>query len=75
MDHHRRSVRIKLTPKGIELHGKLDSVFQQHSGALEKTAMANGDLTDVGNTLRELEKFWDSRLGSSGFALNPASAA
>jgi DNA-binding MarR family transcriptional regulator len=70
--HDRRSVRIKLTPKGIELHGKLDGIFQQHSSALEKTSMANGDLTDVGNTLRDLEKFWDSRLGSSAFALNSA---
>jgi hypothetical protein len=34
--------------------------------------MAAGDLTDVGHTLRDLEKFWDGRLGSSVFALNPA---
>jgi DNA-binding MarR family transcriptional regulator len=70
--HDRRSVRIKLTPKGIELHAKLDSIFQGHSAALEKSALANGDLTDAGAALRELEKFWDSRLGSGAFALNPA---
>jgi hypothetical protein len=65
-------VRIKLTPKGLELHGRLDGIFQGHSAALEKSALANGDLTDAGAALRELEKFWDSRLGSGAFALNPA---
>jgi DNA-binding MarR family transcriptional regulator len=70
--HDRRSVRIKLTPKGLELHGRLDTIFQQHSGLLEKTEMAGGDLNDAAVTLRELEKFWDGRLGSSAFALNSA---
>lgn len=69
--HDRRSVRIKLTPKGVELHGRLDTIFQQHTGVLEKTKMA-GDLNDVASTLRELEKFWDGRLGSGAFALNSA---
>ena len=70
--HDRRSVRIKLTPKGVELHGRLDAVFQQHTGHLEKTEMAGGDLNDAAATLRELEKFWDGRLGGTAFALNPA---
>jgi DNA-binding MarR family transcriptional regulator len=70
--HDRRSVRIKLTPKGLELHGRLDAIFQQHSGHLEKTEMAGGDLNDAAATLRELEKFWDGRLGAGAFALNSA---
>jgi DNA-binding MarR family transcriptional regulator len=70
--HDRRSVRIKLTPKGLELHGRLDAIFQQHSGHLEKTEMAGGDLNDAAVTLRELEKFWDGRLGGGAFALNSA---
>lgn len=70
--HDRRSVRIKLTPKGLELHGRLDAIFQQHSGHLEKSEMAGGDLNDAATTLRQLEQFWDSRLGSGAFALNSA---
>lgn len=70
--HDRRSVRIKLTPKGLELHGRLDAIFQQHSAHLEKTELAAGDLTDVSATLRQLEQFWDGRLGAGAFALNTA---
>jgi DNA-binding MarR family transcriptional regulator len=70
--HDRRSVRIKLTPKGLELHGRLDAVFHQHSGLLEKTPVAGGALTDAVATLRQLEQFWDNKLSASGFSLTSA---
>lgn len=71
--HDRRSVRIKLTPKGLELHKRLDGIFEQHSTNLEGGPLAGGELTDAASSLRQLEQFWDSRLGSSGpVALNSA---
>lgn len=70
--HDRRSVRIKLTPKGLELHGRLDGIFQQHAGLLEKTPVAGGALTDAVTTLRQLEQFWDNKLSAGGFSLTSA---
>jgi len=61
--HDRRSVRIKLTERGLTLHGRLDTVFERHAKELEGTS-AMADLTDASETLRHLERFWDDqRLG------------
>ncbi|HEX6980021.1 MAG TPA: winged helix DNA-binding protein [Alphaproteobacteria bacterium] len=70
--HDRRSVRIRLTPKGMELHGRLDVVFQQHTGLLEHTSLKEGELMGVAATLRRLEQFWDNRLGAGIYSLTSA---
>lgn len=70
--HDKRSVRIRLTPKGLELHGRLDTIFQQHSTHIQSGALAEGELNGAAGTLRQLEQFWDNRLGGGVFALTSA---
>jgi DNA-binding MarR family transcriptional regulator len=70
--HDRRSVRIKLTPKGSELHAKLDQVFQTHSQQLGGSAVKPESLAAAAETLKQLQRFWDSAAIVSAGQLNPA---
>lgn len=66
--HDRRSVRIKLTERGLALHKKLDAIFETHARSIEGS-MALPDLNDACEALRQLERFWDDqRLGLSNSA-------
>lgn len=56
--HDRRSVRIKLTDKGIVLHRKLDAIFEHHAREIEGLVPI-ADLADASEALRRLERFWD----------------
>ncbi len=60
--HDRRSVRIRLTPKGLELHGKLDEVFARQVAQLERAAINRDQLMAAEDALRRLEGFWTSAL-------------
>jgi DNA-binding MarR family transcriptional regulator len=68
--HDRRSVRIKLTDKGMQLHRRLDATFERQARDLE-SSVPLADLTDACDALRRLERFWDD--ARSGLA--PSSAA
>ena len=53
--HDRRSVRIRLSDKGIALWKRLGEMFQRHAGRLE---LAGRPLGDANASLRDLERFW-----------------
>jgi len=69
--HDRRSVRIKLTDKGMQLHRRLDAVFERQAKELE-ASVPLADLGDACDALRRLERFWDD--ARSGFAASSAAA-
>ena len=69
--HDRRSVRIKLTDKGIVLHRKLDAIFEHHAREIEGT-LPIADLADASEALRRLERFWDD--ARAGLLANSAAA-
>ena len=69
--HDRRSVRIKLTDKGLQLHRRLDAVFEHHARELEDSVPL-ADLGDACDALRKLERFWDD--ARSGAIASPAAA-
>ncbi|MDA0785982.1 MAG: MarR family transcriptional regulator [Proteobacteria bacterium] len=60
--HDRRSVRVKLTEKGLELSRLLEQMFERHVEAVagsideEKLGLAN-------ESLRDVERFWLQQLG------------
>ena len=55
--HDKRSTRIKLSEKGLNLCKKIDALYQRNIDALGKE-MQNSDLTALNKTLSHLEKFW-----------------
>ena len=60
--HDRRSVRVKLTEKGLALSHALETMFERHS----EQVSANLDPETLGqanDTLRNIESFWLQQLG------------
>ena len=76
--HDRRSVRIRLSDKGVALWKRLSEMFQRHAGRLDA---AGRSLDDANGSLRELERFWAEaqtnlpRLDTRSYAPAPRLAA
>jgi DNA-binding MarR family transcriptional regulator len=62
--HDRRSVRVRLTPKGIAVWEKLDAMFDRQVSALAALENAN-ELESANGAYKRLERFW---MGLSDFA-------
>jgi DNA-binding MarR family transcriptional regulator len=56
--HDRRSVHVRLAPKGRELCGRLAEMHRRHAENLPRTAITGPDLEQTAATLRRLERFW-----------------
>ncbi len=55
----RRSVRIKLTPKGEEVAEVIDELYDRHLGSLEKIGgLGSDDFSGLNDSLARLERFW-----------------
>lgn len=60
--HDRRSSHVKLSPKGVKLHERLDDLFEIHSKSLIKEGVSDKDSEQFSQVLRKLEGFWSSLL-------------
>lgn len=70
--HDRRSIRIRLTEKGLALRDKLDAMCQRHVSAPSRHgAPSDGELIEARDTLRRLERFWSQsvEIGARKLAL------
>src|SRR6266853_3181698 len=56
--HDRRSIRVRLTERGIKLRDSLTVMHQRHAEMLSRAALSADDLQATGVTLRRLERFW-----------------
>jgi len=56
--HDRRSVHVRLTPKGRALRDRLAEMHRRHAEMLPNSAITAGDLESASMTLRRLERFW-----------------
>lgn len=64
--HDRRSVRVKLSDKGLSLHKKIGEHFDRHISNLPTASIATEDLTKATESLRKLERFWTGMISYSG---------
>lgn len=60
--HDRRSVRLRLSAKGLALYKSMAEMFSRHIGALGDSAIAEGDLKATIKQLQVLEQFWTRQL-------------
>lgn len=60
--HDRRSVRVSLSDKGLELRNRLDDMFSRQLTAVEES-MESDSLMAANEELRKLERFWLQQLG------------
>ena len=56
--HDRRSVRVRLSEKGVRLHEVLDGMFEAQADKLEREITSADDLDGANALLRRLERFW-----------------
>ncbi len=64
--HDRRSVRIKLSPKGLALHKNVDESLERQVAALSAAKISSEELTQSSETMRKLERFWTGMITYGG---------
>jgi DNA-binding MarR family transcriptional regulator len=57
-EHDRRSIRVRLTPKGRTLRDQLARMLNRHIKMLSQAQITETNLESVVATLRSLERFW-----------------
>lgn len=70
--HDRRSVRVRLSQKGLSLRDKLSQMFEKQVGALAGAGLPDEELLKANELLRRLERFWTSALDDARFPLTSA---
>ena len=64
--HDRRSVRVKLSEKGLALHKKLGEAFEKQVGTLQNSGITGDELTKANDALKKLERFWSGLANYTG---------
>lgn len=66
--HDKRSVRVKLSEKGIKLRDAMSDMFKRHEQSLSKVELTDAKLKELNATLVLLERFWAGQTGVSGLS-------
>lgn len=64
-EHDKRSVKVKLSPKGRELCDKIDDLYERNAQDLEMNELGEGALSGTLDSLRKLESYWSRVIQSS----------
>jgi DNA-binding MarR family transcriptional regulator len=63
--HDRRSVRVKLSEKGLKLHAQLHSYFEKQITQLGEAQLGAEEITKMIESLKKMERFWTSIINYS----------
>ncbi len=59
----RRSVRVRLTPKGREIHDIVTRLFESHAEGLQaREVLSLAGITEITNSLRRVERYWSDQI-------------
>ena len=59
----RRSVRVRLTEKGRDVHKVVSELFDSHAkGLLEDPVMGQGNICAINDGLARVERFWSDQI-------------
>ena len=61
--HDRRSVRLRVSDKGMAMRDKLGDMFERHVDGLAEIEMSPEVLRQVNESLLRMERFWSERMG------------
>lgn len=64
--HDRRSVRVKLSEKGLDLHQKVNVELDRQVTELPKGGITIEELSKLNDVLRKLERFWTGMISYTG---------
>jgi DNA-binding MarR family transcriptional regulator len=64
--HDRRSVQVRLTPKGLDLYQKVNSLYEAHCLTLARGPVSAERLATLNDVLQGLERFWSDEIRYGG---------
>lgn len=64
--HDKRSIRVKLSNKGIELRRLISDMFARHEKQIDGTEITDESLQKLNQTLKMLERFWAQQTNFGG---------
>ena len=64
--HDRRSVRVKLSPKGLALHKSISESLERQVAALPASKISPEELSQASETMHKLERFWAGMINYGG---------
>ena len=64
--HDRRSVRVKLSDKGLALHKKIGDYLEKQIVGLTAAQINSDELVKITEVLRKLERFWTGMINYGG---------
>ncbi len=64
--HDKRSIRVKLSDKGLELKRLVSAMFVRHEADIKGTDVTDEKLRTLNNILKTLERFWARQTNFSG---------
>jgi DNA-binding MarR family transcriptional regulator len=66
--HDKRSIRVKLSPKGKELYKVLADMFHRHEDKIKGTELSDDRMNEAIKTMKMFERFWASQSQFTGLA-------
>ncbi len=64
--HDKRSIRVRLSEKGLELKGFITDLLARHEEMLKSTDLSEAKFKELSQILRMLERFWTSQTNFTG---------
>ncbi len=64
--HDKRSIRVKLSPKGKALRDAISDMFQRHEKLIAGTELNDAKLNALNDALKMMERFWASQANFAG---------
>lgn len=64
--HDKRSVRVKLSEKGLALHKRMEENLEKQVAALQGANITSDELSKANDILKKLERFWSGMINYSG---------
>lgn len=61
--HDKRSVRVKLSDKGLTLHKRMGEYMEKQVAALPNSGITADELTKIIDVMKKLERFWGGMTG------------
>ena len=59
----RRSVRVRLTPKGREVRSVVSDLFERHAEGIQTEVMIDADrILDINMSLKRVERYWADQI-------------
>lgn len=64
--HDKRSIRVKLSEKGLELKNLISDMFVRHEAAIDGTDITAEGLNSASDAMKKLERFWAQQTNAYG---------